>query len=188
MQNDRHVRRNLSPAHLDWIFLSSLCFHDARDPWLCYLRARAQKLRRQGKKTYFQEELDPTSIFQVIFKSIQRPLCMIFTESVVFVATLWSAFSLGTIYLFTQSAEQVFGDLYGWGPVKRGYVQASNVVGELIGWVYCLLINPVVLQIRSSEQRNAWNRGSRGSSVSAGWRLHWCDGRHVCLCVDILLL
>lgn len=66
---------------------------------------------------------------------------MICTESVVFISTLWSAFSLGTIYLFTQSAEQVFGELYGWGAIKGGYVQAAIVIGEIIGWIYCLLTN-----------------------------------------------
>lgn len=105
------------------------------------LRRRAQKLRKEGKKTYTQEELDTTSILQVVWKSVQRPLYMLCTESVVFVATLWSAFSLGTIYLFTQSTEQVFGELYGWDAVNAGYVQVSIVVGEIIGWFYCLLTN-----------------------------------------------
>ncbi|KAF7585391.1 hypothetical protein BBP40_011036 [Aspergillus hancockii] len=38
------------------------------------LRARAQKLRKEGKKTYTQDELDTTPLFQVILKSVQRPL------------------------------------------------------------------------------------------------------------------
>ncbi|KAF4232493.1 hypothetical protein CNMCM6457_004819 [Aspergillus fumigatiaffinis] len=105
------------------------------------LRARAQKLRKEGKKTYTQDELDTTSLFQVVLMSVQRPLYMLCTESVVFVATLWSAFSIGTIYLFTQSAEQVFGELYGFSAVQAGYVQASIVIGEIIGWIFCLLTN-----------------------------------------------
>lgn len=105
------------------------------------LRTRAQKLRKEGKKTYTKEELDTTPLLQVVWKSVQRPLYMLCTESVVFISTLWSAFSLGTIYLFTQSAEQVFGELYGWDPIKGGYVQASIVIGEIIGWIYCLLTN-----------------------------------------------
>ncbi|KAI3189913.1 hypothetical protein CBS147311_9819 [Penicillium roqueforti] len=94
------------------------------------LRARAQKLRQDGKKTYTKEELDTTPILQVVWKSVKRPLYMLCTESVVFISTLWSAFSLGTIYLFTQSAEQVFGELYGWDPIKGGYVQASIVIAR----------------------------------------------------------
>ncbi|KAE8136355.1 MFS general substrate transporter [Aspergillus pseudotamarii] len=73
--------------------------------------------------------------------SIKRPIMMLFTESVVFVATLWSAFSLGTIYVFTQSAEQVFNGLYGWNATQAGYIQAAIVVGELIGFVICLICN-----------------------------------------------
>ncbi|XRM37678.1 hypothetical protein ABZX51_001138 [Aspergillus tubingensis] len=105
------------------------------------LKARAQKLRKEGKKAYTQEELETTSIIQIVWKSVQRPLYMLCTESVVFVSTIWSAFSIGTIYLFTQSAEQVFGELYGWDAVKGGYVQAAVVIGEIIGWIYCLLTN-----------------------------------------------
>ncbi|KAF7116162.1 hypothetical protein CNMCM5793_004182 [Aspergillus hiratsukae] len=105
------------------------------------LRSRAKKLRKEGKKTYTQDELDTTSLFQVVLKSVQRPLYMICTESVVFVATLWPAFSLGTIYLFTQSAEQVFGELYGFSAVQSGYVQVSVVIGEILGWIYCLPTN-----------------------------------------------
>ncbi|PYH68885.1 MFS general substrate transporter [Aspergillus vadensis CBS 113365] len=68
------------------------------------LKARAQKLRKEGRKAYTQEELETTSIVQVVWNSVQRPLYMLCTESVVFVSTIWSAFSIGTICLFTQSA------------------------------------------------------------------------------------
>jgi MFS family permease len=58
---------------------------------------------------------------------------MFFTESVVFVATIWAAFSLGTIYLFTQSVEEVYRQLYGWNAVQAGYVQSAIVIGEILG-------------------------------------------------------
>lgn len=105
------------------------------------LLARAKRLRREGKKAYTAEELDHTPVYQVVIKSVQRPLYMLCTEPVVVVATLWAAFSLGTIYLFTQSVEQVYGELYGWCAAQAGYVQTAIVIGELCGCGFCASTN-----------------------------------------------
>ncbi|CEF78688.1 hypothetical protein FGSG_03814 [Fusarium graminearum PH-1] len=105
------------------------------------LTARAKKLRKQGQNTYSQTELDSKSIMHDIWISIQRPLYMLCTESVVAISTIWTAFSLGVIYVFTQSVEQVFSELYGWNAVEAGYVQASIVVGEILGFGLCVLTN-----------------------------------------------
>ncbi|GAB7356817.1 hypothetical protein MBLNU459_g7699t1 [Dothideomycetes sp. NU459] len=105
------------------------------------LRERAKGLRREGKNAYTAGELDHKSLSQVVIKSIQRPLYMLCTESVVFVATLWAAFSLGTIYLFTQSVEQVYGKYHGWDALKAGYVQSAIIIGEIIGCVFCAFAN-----------------------------------------------
>ncbi|KAI9739906.1 MAG: hypothetical protein M1818_004962 [Claussenomyces sp. TS43310] len=105
------------------------------------LLAKAKRLRREGKKAYTAEELDHTPFYQVLIKSVQRPLYMLCTESVVFVATLWTAFSLGMIYLFTQSVEQVYGELYGWEAIQAGYVQGAIVIGEILGCGLCVFTN-----------------------------------------------
>lgn len=105
------------------------------------LLAKAKRLRHEGKSAYTAEELEHTPLYQVVVKSVQRPLYMLCTEPVVFVATLWAAFSLGTIYLFTQSVEQVYGELYGWDAVQAGYVQISIVIGEIFGWGFCVFTN-----------------------------------------------
>lgn len=71
--------------------------------------------------------------------SIKRPIYMLLTEPVVFVFTVWSAFMIGTVYVFTQSVEQVFVELYGWSASQAGYVQVAVVLGESIGWTGALL-------------------------------------------------
>lgn len=65
-------------------------------------------------------------------RTIGRALLMLATEPRVLGCTLWSAFTLGTIYLFTQSVEIVFGDSYGWNPVQAGFVQGAIVIGEIL--------------------------------------------------------
>lgn len=108
---------------------------------LVILRAKAKKMRGEGKRAYTAGETDSTPLRQRIIKSLTRPLYMFFTEWVVFVAALWAPFSLGTIYLFTESVEQVYGELYGWSPVQAGYVQSAIVVGEILGTVLSLSTN-----------------------------------------------
>lgn len=105
------------------------------------LLAKAKRLRKEGKKAYTAEELDHTPLYGAVIKSVQRPLYMLCTESVVLVAALWVAFSLGTIYLFTQSVEQVYGELYGWDAIQAGYVQFAIVVGEILSCGFCVFTN-----------------------------------------------
>lgn len=106
------------------------------------LRAKARKMRREGnEKACTAEEADPTPVRQLLVRCLTRPLHMFFTEGVVFVAAMWAAFSLGTIYLFMHSVNQVYGELYGWTPVQAGYVQGAIVVGEVLGTVLSLSMN-----------------------------------------------
>lgn len=107
---------------------------------IAILAQRAKARRCKGENAYTQHEIDTQdqSIVNIIVRSASRPLILFFTESVVFVATLWSAFTVGTLYLFTQSVEQVFAELYGWSPSQAGYVQAAVVVGEILGWLVTL--------------------------------------------------
>lgn len=102
------------------------------------LRAKARDLRCEGKQAYTPQELEHPPIGQAIVKSLQRPIHMLMTETVVFVAALWAAFSLGTIYLFTDSVRQVYGGLYGWDDPDTGYVQCAIVIGEVLGTGFCL--------------------------------------------------
>lgn len=83
--------------------------------------------------------------------SLSRPLYMLFTEPVLATFVMWSSFMVGTVFLFTQSTEQVFTSLYGWTPIQGGYIQAAIVVGELLGWPFVFLSAHVYF---GSAQRN----------------------------------
>jgi hypothetical protein len=87
---------------------------------------------------YTREELKRTPVGIIVRESVQRPLYMLCTKPVLLVATIWSAFSFGTIYLFTQSVELVFSTLYGWNAIQTGYVKTALVLGELLSFVFCL--------------------------------------------------
>ncbi|KIY03511.1 uncharacterized protein Z520_00202 [Fonsecaea multimorphosa CBS 102226] len=105
------------------------------------LQKRALKLQ----KAYGVPILGPyqdgnhLSLPRKLVRSTKRPLRMLLTEPVLFVFTLWSSFMLGTVYVFTQSVEQVFSGLYGWTASQAGYVQAAVVIGEFVGWTGVLI-------------------------------------------------
>ncbi|KAF5877211.1 putative mfs multidrug transporter protein [Botrytis fragariae] len=105
------------------------------------LLAKAKQQRQEGTEIYTAEELHKQPIHKILIKSVQRPLYMLLTESVVFIATLWAAFSLGTIYLFTQSVEQVYSQLYNWNSLQAGYVQLAIAIGECVGCLLCMYTN-----------------------------------------------
>jgi len=85
-----------------------------------------------------------------------RPAYLLFTEPVLFATTLWSAFSFGTVFLFTQSVELVFASLYGWEEYSTGYVQGAVVIGELLGWLSTLYSTRLYLR---SAARNTESPG-----------------------------
>ena len=56
-------------------------------------------------------------------RSVQRPICMLFTEFGWSLSLPFGLLSLGTIYLFTSLLSYIVGQLYGWNAVQAGYVQ-----------------------------------------------------------------
>lgn len=105
------------------------------------LEARTRSLKAKLGLPYIPSR--PMPLKQKLRMSVTRPLFMLFTEPVLFTYTIWSAFMVGTVYLFTQSVEQVFNGLYGWSAIQGGYMQAAVVVGECIGWTGVFLSSRV---------------------------------------------
>ncbi|KAK3643924.1 hypothetical protein LTR56_006775 [Elasticomyces elasticus] len=128
-----------------WIFYIQLIIYGALAP-LFYimlketrgdviLRRRAKQIRKStGKSVYTAAELNQPPLYSRLLKSTTRPAYLLFTEPVLLTSTLWSAFSFGTVFLFTQSTALVFTSLYGWEEYSIGYVQGAVVIGEIIGW------------------------------------------------------
>lgn len=119
-------------APIYWFF-----FDETRGPVV--LQRRTKKQSRTETESRVQGRQQEKPLLAKLTDSIRRPIYMLTTEPVVFVFTIWSAFMVGTVYLFTQSVEQVFGGLYGWTASQAGYVQAAVVIGECLGWAGALI-------------------------------------------------
>jgi MFS family permease len=131
--------RWISYMQLIWggIFFCLYVFFFPESRGVVILDSRMRRLKAEIGQRYVPSRSIPFR--QKLWRSVSRPLYMLFTEPVLFTYTIWSAFMVGTVYVFTQSVEQVFNGLYGWTPVQGGYIQAAVVIGECIGWLGCLL-------------------------------------------------
>ncbi|KAL2849935.1 major facilitator superfamily domain-containing protein [Aspergillus pseudoustus] len=116
-------------------------FHESRADVILARRPMKQGNEKDEKEGYTERATGQSSHLTLngLITSATRPVILFCTEPVLFVSTLWSSFTVGTLFLFTQSVEQVFTELYGWTVEQTGYVQAAVVIGECIGWTLNLL-------------------------------------------------
>lgn len=152
------------------IFLGQIIFYSALMPILfvllpevrpdVILAQRARHIRAStGKEVYAQAEKQHTSLSGILKETLVRPTRMLCTEGVVLSFGMWSAFCIGTAFMFTQSIVQVFSGLYGWTFFGTGLVQCAVVIGELIGLFASLV------QDRFYFESAKWNVESPGTPV-----------------------
>lgn len=150
-----------------WIFYTQLILYGALFPLFMFfiketrhhiiLRQHAKSIRKQtGRPVYSAEEVDSPPLHTRMYEAVTRPGKLLCTEPVLVCCTLWSAFSFGTVFFFTQSVEQVFQGLYGWSEYQCGYVQGAVVIGEIVGWVASLYGSHLFLE---SAARNTETPG-----------------------------
>jgi hypothetical protein len=100
------------------------------------LHREARRLRQEtGEKIYSATELSPSPILKSLLASCYRPVWLLCTEPVLLACSVWSAFSFGTVFMFTQSTELVFAGLYGFNAWQCAYIQLAVFIGEFLGWI-----------------------------------------------------
>ena len=114
-------------------------------------RAKALVLSKEAGGQAIDGVRFPTAYLKRLARSAARPLYLLFTEPVLMACTLWSGFSFGTVYMFTQSVEQVYSQ-YGWTSWDISYVISAVGVGEVIG--FCWVLYGTRLYFKSAT-RNA---------------------------------
>lgn len=109
-------------------------FRETRGPVIL-----AKRAKRAKANTYTISHVENPSIKEFIQENVVRPAYLLCTEPVVFVFTLLSGLSYGLVFISTQSVVQVFTTNYHWAEYQAGLVQTSIFVGELFGFLACLL-------------------------------------------------
>lgn len=80
------------------------------------------------------------SLKEFLKEHLIRPSFLLCTEAVVFSFTLLSGLSYGLVFISTQSVAQVYSTDYNFTEPQTGYVQASLVVGEIVGFLLCSFV------------------------------------------------
>lgn len=119
----------------------------------------AKQMRKEtGQQIYGPSELRSKS-FKRVLKAQFRPLNMLLKEALLLFCTLWSAFAFGNVFVFTQSTEFVFTELYGWNQAQCGLIQSALLIGEVLGFPLCLA--GIRLYIQSASR----NREEPGTPI-----------------------
>ena len=138
-----------------WIFYIQLMIYAASLPFivLFFRETRGSVIlskrrfdKHETRKPILREMLhtctnNKKALRGFVYSNIVRPAQLLCTEPVVFFFTLLSALSYGIVFISTQSVTQVYPALYDWQDYQAGLVQASIVVGEILGFIATLYQN-----------------------------------------------
>ncbi|KAM3506028.1 hypothetical protein MY11210_007720 [Beauveria gryllotalpidicola] len=91
-----------------------------------------------------------------LYSTTTRSAVLLTTELPIALFTLWSSFSFGLIFIFTQSIPLVFGSAFGWAAYQSGLVQSAVGIGQILGFGACMIQRHIYI---SSAHRNAENPG-----------------------------
>ncbi|WEW55571.1 hypothetical protein PRK78_001002 [Emydomyces testavorans] len=122
---------------LDYFFLS-----ETYPPVV--LIQKAAELRRRTKNWGIhakQEEIE-VDFMELIEKNFSRPVKILFTEPIVLLLSLYTAFIYGLLYLFLTAYPIVFQRIHGFSKGISGLPYFGMIVGQLIGGMSIILSQP----------------------------------------------
>jgi MFS family permease len=129
-----------------------LIFRETRLPVIVLNRAKRNHKTTPTIAKSGQDHHKMESLKSFLKGNILRPFLLLTTEPVVFFFTLLSALSYGLLFMATQSVPQVYSALYAFTEPNTGLIQASIVVGELLGFLMCAFVGDIYFA-RASDGR-----------------------------------
>ncbi|KAF8243643.1 MFS general substrate transporter [Wilcoxina mikolae CBS 423.85] len=108
------------------------------------LVSKAAHLRRITKNWGIHAKQDEVAVDlrTLISKNFSRPLQLLFTEPIVFLISLYTAFIYAILYLFLVSYPIVFGEVRGWALGVAALPYIGMIVGMLIGGALVIGFQP----------------------------------------------
>lgn len=105
---------------------------------------KAAELRRRTKNWGIhakQEEIE-VDFGELIEKNFSRPLKILFTEPIVLLISIYTAFIYGLLYLFLTAYPIVFQQIHGFSKGVGGLPYFGMIAGQLIGGMSIILSQP----------------------------------------------
>lgn len=129
-----------------------LVMKETRSPVILSNRLKRTGDKIDGKPLPTQEYTSPPlSPAKFLYEILILPVRLLCTEPVVFLFTLLSALSYGIVFVSTQSVTQVFTTSFDFAEYQAGLVQASIVIGEILGFIACLFQNAYYARVRRAN-------------------------------------
>lgn len=105
---------------------------------------KAAELRRRTKNWGIhakQEEIE-VDFGELVRKNFSRPLTILFTEPIVSLISVYTAFIYGILYLFMTAYPVVFQGVHGFGKGVGGLPYFGMIVGQMLGGLAIILSQP----------------------------------------------
>ncbi|KAI1924050.1 hypothetical protein LOZ64_000792 [Ophidiomyces ophidiicola] len=105
---------------------------------------KAAELRRRTKNWGIhakQEEIE-VDFTELVEKNFSRPIKILFTEPIVLLISIYTAFIYGLLYLFLTAYPVVFQKIHGFGKGVGGLPYFGMIVGQFIGGMTIILSQP----------------------------------------------
>lgn len=112
------------------------------------LVSKAAKLRKVSKNWGIhakQEEIE-VEFRELVQNNLSRPLRLLFTEPIVLLLSIYTAFIYGLLYVFLTAYPIVFQKIRGWNRGVGSLPLLAMIFGELIACAYLILQQPKYLR------------------------------------------
>lgn len=105
---------------------------------------KAALLRRQSHNWFIHAKQDEVEVDvkELIRNNFTRPIRMLITEPIILLVTIYITFIYGLIYALLGAYPVVFSEIYGMSIGVGGLAFVGLIVGELLGGVYILCLQP----------------------------------------------
>jgi DHA1 family multidrug resistance protein-like MFS transporter len=135
------------------LFLAVFVYEETYHPIILCRKAVELRQRTGNWGIYAPHELIELDIGELVTKNLTRPVVMLFTEPILFLITLYTAFIYGLLYLLLEAYPIIFGEGYG---MKGGVMELPYlglVIGMLLG-ITSILVFFEPRYIRKVKQNN----------------------------------
>ncbi|KAL2863050.1 MFS transporter [Aspergillus lucknowensis] len=124
-------------------FVLDLFFVEETYPPIILVK-KAEELRRRTKNWGIhakQEEVE-IDLGELIAKNFSRPVRILLSEPVLLLLSIYMAFLYGLLYLFMTAYPIVFQQIYGFNKGVSGLPYFGMIIGELIGGLLIITLQP----------------------------------------------
>jgi len=135
---------------------------------------KALILRRQAKRLGIESKADDNSrrFVAILWVTLSRAVQMLFAEPIVFLTSLYAAYTLAVFYLFYVAYPYILSRVYGFGLKQSGLAYISLAVGSISAILVAGIIDKTLYQrakSRAKDGRPAPEARMYGAMVSLFW-------------------